>query len=81
MLVPVLCFTCGCPTGDVDCIFRHLRAARVRTILGERGTTATQAAIDAGLQIDCSEDLTRLGITNDCCRKVLSTAMIFSDYY
>jgi DNA-directed RNA polymerase subunit N (RpoN/RPB10) len=81
MLVPVLCFTCGCPVGDVEDLFRHMRAARVRAILAERGTTATQAAADAGLQIDCSDILDRLGVVHDCCRKALVTAMIFADYY
>jgi len=81
MLVPVICFTCGNPIGDIEDLFHHLRAARVREILAERGTTATQAAADAGLQIDCSDILDRLGIKNDCCRKCLVTAMIFTDHY
>ena len=81
MLVPVTCFTCGNPIGDIEDLFRNLRAARVREILAERGTTATQAAVDADLQIDCSEILDRLGIKRDCCRKCLVTAMIFTDYY
>ena len=81
MLVPVLCFTCGCPIGDVEDLFHHMRAARVRPILAERGTTATQAASDTGLQIDCSDILDQLGIIHDCCRKTLVSAMIFSDYY
>jgi DNA-directed RNA polymerase subunit N (RpoN/RPB10) len=83
MLVPVLCFTCGCPVGDVEDLFHQMRAARVRAILAERGTTATQAAVDGGLQIDCSDILDKLGIKkeNYCCRKVLATAMVFTDYY
>ena len=81
MLTPIVCFTCGAPTGDVEDLFQAMRAARVRAVLAERGTAATQAAVDAGLQIDCSEILTRLGITHDCCRKVLVTAMLYGDYY
>lgn len=81
MLVPVICFTCGNPIGDVEDLFRALRSARVREILAERGTTATQAAVDADLQINCSDILDRLGIKCDCCRKCLVTAMIFADYY
>ena len=81
MLCPVVCFTCGCPVGDVEDIFRHMRAARVRGILAERGTAATQAAVDAGLQVDCGDILDRLGIDHDCCRKTLVTAMVFRDYY
>jgi len=81
MLVPVTCFTCGGPTGDVEDLFRHMRAKRVAAALGARGTAATHAAADAGLRVDCSDILDRLGITADCCRKVLVTAMDFSDYY
>jgi len=81
MLVPVQCLTCGCPIGDVEDLFRHMRAERVRKILAERGTTATQAAADAGLQIDCSDILQVLGIVNDCCRAHLTSTMNFLDYY
>ncbi len=81
MLVPVICCTCGLPIGDVEDIFRELRNNRVRSMLAERGTTPTQAAVDTGLQIDCSDILKEIGIDHDCCRKSLVTAMIFSDYY
>jgi len=81
MLCPVLCFTCGYPVGQIEDIFGHLRAAKVKKILSERKTTATQAAVDAGLQIDCSDILDKLNIMHACCRKTLVTAMIFADYY
>lgn len=81
MLTPVLCFTCGCSIGEFEDIFRQMRGDKVRAILAERGTIATQAAVDSGLQIDCSDILELLGITGDCCRKTLIAAMIFSDYY
>ena len=51
----------------------------MKTILEERGTQATQAAVDAGLQIECSDILDKLLITHECCRKTLVTAMIFTD--
>jgi DNA-directed RNA polymerase subunit N (RpoN/RPB10) len=83
MLTPVVCLTCGCALGDKEDLFRHLRGARVREVLAARGTTATQAAADAGLQIDCSDILTLLGIPEEreCCRGHLVSAMIFFDYY
>lgn len=81
MLVPVLCFTCGYPVGDVEDLFHHMRAARVRAVLAERGTVAAQAATDAGLQIDCGDILDRLGVEHDCCRMTLVTAMIYTDLY
>jgi DNA-directed RNA polymerase subunit N (RpoN/RPB10) len=76
-----LCFTCGLPVDDRGDIFRHMRAERVRAVLAERGTTATQAAVDSGLQIDCRDILEALGVDNDCCRKTMISAMQFSDYF
>ena len=81
MLVPVCCFTCGCPIGDKEDLFRHLRAERVRAALAARDTAATQAAADGGLQVDCEDILARLGVAHDCCRAHLITAMCFCDYY
>ncbi len=58
-----------------------MRAALARKLLEERGTTPTRAAVDPGLQIECSEIFDRLEIPGDCCRKTLSAAMIFTDHY
>ena len=79
MLVPVKCITCGYPVGSVEDLFHIMRAKKVKAILEERGTQATQAAVDVGLQIDCSDILDKLHITHECCRKTLVTAMIFTD--
>ena len=83
MWIPCLCVTCGCPIGDIGTLFRHLRAKRVQEVLAARGTTATQAAVDAGLQIDCEDILDRLGLPPErsCCRGHLVTAVLFSDFY
>lgn len=81
MLPPVVCFTCGFPIGDVAEIFLHLRAARVRAALEARGTAAAEAAVDSGLQVDCSDVLDALGLRYDCCRMHLVTAMVFTDHY
>jgi DNA-directed RNA polymerase subunit N (RpoN/RPB10) len=81
MLVPIVCFTCGLPLGDVEDLFLTLRAEKVRKELEARGTVATQAAFDAGLQVECADILDELGIVYDCCRTHLVTAMIFTDYY
>lgn len=80
MMCPVVCFSCGLPI-EVEDLFKHLRADRVKTILSERNTTATQATSDAGLQIDCSDILDKLKINYDCCRKTIISAMDFTDYY
>jgi DNA-directed RNA polymerase subunit N (RpoN/RPB10) len=58
-----------------------MRAKRVSQVLQARKTAASQAAIDAGLQIDCSDILDLLGIKEDCCRGHLVSAMEFFDYY
>ncbi len=81
MLTPILCFTCGCPIGDVAPLFRRLRAARAAAALAARGTAPAQAATDYGLTIDCSDILESLGVLYDCCRAHLVTAMDYRDYY
>jgi DNA-directed RNA polymerase subunit N (RpoN/RPB10) len=81
MLVPIQCFSCGLPIGDRADLFRTMREKRVRQILQKRGTIAPQAAIDVGLQVDCSDILDLLGVVEDCCRLHLVSAMEFSDVY
>jgi DNA-directed RNA polymerase subunit N (RpoN/RPB10) len=80
MLTPIVC-TCGMPIGDIAVLFLRMRAARVREVLGARGTAPTQAAVDAGLQIECGDILDLLQVTYDCCRARLVTNMQFLDYY
>lgn len=81
MHVPIRCITCGLSVGHVDDLFRYERTRRVKDTLKGRNTLPTLAAIDAGLQIDCSDILDRLGVVHDCCRTTLISAMVFSDYY
>ena len=77
MLIPVVCFTCGLPIGDVGPLWKHMHAARVSAILGNRHTVSTQAGVDAGLQVDCRDILDKLRIRKDCCRTHLISAMQF----
>lgn len=81
MLIPVVCFTCGCPVGDLADVFLHMKAERVRKALAERGTVPLQAANDADLQVPCDDIFDALGVANSCCRKCLTTAMIYTDHY
>lgn len=81
MLCPIQCTTCGCPVGDKEALFRHMRAERVREIFAERGTAPAQAMTDAGLQIDCRDIFELLGIGPDCCRMTLAASMVFEDYH
>jgi hypothetical protein len=69
------------PVGDVDVLFRAMRAKLAEQVLRDRKTLPTQAAIDAGLAIDCGPILDALRVRNDCCRKTLVTAMEFQEYY
>lgn len=81
MLVPIRCITCGLSIGDVAAIYRSIRFKRVRALLKDRAVIPTQAMIDASLQIDMGDVLTKLGITEDHCRRALTSAMKFQDYY
>jgi DNA-directed RNA polymerase subunit N (RpoN/RPB10) len=81
MLLPIACFTCGMPLGDMEDLYRYLCAQRIKEVLEERGTVATQAAIDADLHIECGDILDDLGIVYDCCRAHMLGGMVFSDYY
>ena len=81
MLVPTVCYSCMYPIGDLEDLFRLMRANKVKQILAERGTVTTQVAIDTGLQLDCSDILDKLFVESYCCRTHLTTSMRFSDYY
>lgn len=70
MLVPIICFTCGCPIGDKEDLFNYLKAQRME----ESHTGATD-------DLDCSDILTKLGIFNDCCKMHFISGMMFSEYY
>jgi DNA-directed RNA polymerase subunit N (RpoN/RPB10) len=80
MFCPVLCFSCGRSVGHVHAIFVSMRAKIVRQTLGERATAPGMAAVDPGLQVDCSKIFDKLGINHDCCRKTLATNMDFFSY-
>jgi DNA-directed RNA polymerase subunit N (RpoN/RPB10) len=81
MLIPARCMSCGLPVGDVAGIYRRIRYERAREALKDRDVIPTQAVIDASLQIDMEDILEELGITEDCCRRTLTTGMCFQDYY
>lgn len=81
MLIPAVCFTCGGPVGQVEDLFLAMRARLVAATLGARQTTPTQAAVAAGLRVDCTPIFEALRVDNDCCRTRLATGMEFQDYY
>ncbi len=70
MLTPILCFTCGFPTGDYERLFLEGRA---------RLLAAAHAADPDAPQprVECRDLFARLGVFNDCCRMRLTTAVLF----
>ena len=80
MITPIRCFTCGYPIGRVAVVFRSIRARLVKEFLKAHPLVATQAAIDATLQLDMSGHFARLAVTNDCCKVHLGCAMDLRDY-
>lgn len=70
MLVPIVCFTCGCPIGDKEDLYNYMKAAKIRENLNKDPEN-----------LDCSEILKILDITNDCCKMHFISSMIFTDYY
>lgn len=71
MLVPILCFTCGLPLGDKEDLFNELKAEKIKKI--ENYTK--------DIELDCSDILKLLDITNDCCKMHMISALILTDYY
>lgn len=80
MLIPIRC-ACGLPIGDVAVIFQQKRAERVKEALKDRNVVPTQAVIDTSLQIDMTDIMEELGITEDHCKRTINTAMDFRMYY
>lgn len=68
MLIPIICFTCGCPIGDKEDLFNYLKAKKID------GNNPND-------DIDCSEILKLLDITNDCCKMHFISSMLLTDYY
>lgn len=81
MLIPIRCFTCGAPVGDVAVAFRQIRAERLRKLLAERGVAPGKATLEPDLEVDMSDVYEALGIDEDCCRMALATTMDFRDFY
>lgn len=74
MLIPIVCFTCGCPIGDKEDLFNYLKAEKIREL-------KEHVQILDISTLDCSDILQTLGINNDCCRMHFISSMLFTDYY
>ncbi len=69
MLIPIICFTCGCPIGDKEDIFNYMKIERIKQNKNINDN------------IDCSDILELLDINNDCCKMHFISSMIVTDYY
>lgn len=69
MLIPIICFTCGCPIGDKEDLFNYLKKEKIKE----------KKEINDNL--DCSDILNLLDITNDCCKMHFISSMLLVDYY
>lgn len=73
MLVPILCFTCGCPLADKEDLFNYLKTQKMNNQNTENSKNITS--------IDCMDIFDKLDIPNDCCRMHMISNMLFTDYY
>jgi DNA-directed RNA polymerase subunit N (RpoN/RPB10) len=83
MLVPIVCFTCGCSLGDIAPIYHAVRRKRMAARFGTVGapTAPTQAAVDPTLTENIMGDVLDALRVTKCCRTRLVTAMVFSEHY
>lgn len=72
MLIPIICFTCGCSIGDKEDLYNYLKTEKIKKNHSENH-------IDDDL--DCIEILEKIDIMNDCCKMHFISSMIFTDYY
>ena len=74
MLIPIVCFTCGCPIGDKEDLFNYLKVEKIQS-------QKDKLQILNNNELDCSDILDKLDIVNDCCRMHFISSMLFTDYY
>lgn len=72
MLMPILCFTCGCPLADKEDLFNYFKNEKINKNVN------TDSIITS---IDCMDIFEKLDIPNDCCRMHMISNMQFTDYY
>lgn len=77
MHIPGICLTCGNSIGHVVDIFLRKRCRLIKEALKERGVVVNENTIRAAVSIDCSLVFEEIKIHNDCCRKTLSTSLIY----
>jgi len=69
MLIPIICFTCGCSLGDKEDLFNYFKSEKIKKMS------------DPDDDFDCNDILELLDITNDCCKMHFITSIKFVDYY
>ncbi len=83
MLVPVRCFTCGWPVGDLAPIFHFILRERMAARYGRPGGAVAPAgaATDPALRENIMGDVFEALRLSECCRTRLGTAVILGDHY
>lgn len=83
MLVPICCHSCGLPLAEFAIVFRTVRAREIRKYLGLRDNVIvpSELLVDPNIRIDLSKVFKGLGITQDCCKRALTSHMDMRDHY
>lgn len=81
MHIPVVCKTCGLPTGHISSIYLEVKKALVKEELRKLDVPAARAALTPDLKLTMKKVLEDLQIREDCCRATITTALDFCDYY
>lgn len=66
MLIPIVCFTCGCPIGDKEDLYNQMKKEAI-----EKNPEKN----------DFSDILNSIDIRNDCCKMHFISSMLITDYY
>jgi hypothetical protein len=81
LIAPVICQSCGWPLGDVAKAFNEARNIKIQAILTTTNIRPEQAIISPDFQVDCTDIFEKIQIFNQCCKKSLTCAMDFTQYY
>lgn len=80
MLVPVRCFTCGAPLGDLAPVYEYVSAQRMAKKYGSPDSEKMPISSNSDVGGGISDVLDSLKLSK-CCRTHTVTAMKFCDLY
>jgi DNA-directed RNA polymerase subunit N (RpoN/RPB10) len=81
MHIGVVCFTCGSLLGDRAKIYRSELKKAMQKVCEDNNIAITKILTDPTIEIDFTDLFEKLRIDSDCCRKHISMAQYFVDYY